>query len=58
MWTHLLEVVLNGVGLFAVPLMLIAAMGGGVTLIDRLSHFFGTRHRWRLVEPRSRHQVD
>ena len=57
MWTHLLEVVLNGLCLFVVPLMLIAAMGGGLTLIDRLSRFFEKRHRWRLVEPRSRHQV-
>ena len=43
MWTHLLEVVLNGLGLFVAPLMLIAAMGGGLALIDRLSHFFGKR---------------
>ena len=48
MWIHLLEVVLNGLCLFVVPLMLIAAMGGGLTLIDRLSHFFGKRYRWRL----------
>ena len=57
MWTHLLEVALNGLCLFVVPLMLIAAMGGGLTVIDRLSHFFGRRHRWRLGEPRRRHQV-
>ena len=43
MWTHLLEAVLNGLCLFVAPLMLIAAMGGGLALIDRLSHFFGKR---------------
>jgi hypothetical protein len=57
MWTHLLEAVLNGLCLFVGPLMLVAAMGGGLTLIDRLAHFFGNRYRCRLVESRSRHQV-
>ena len=57
MWTHLLEVALNGLCLFVAPLMLIAAMGGGLTLIDRLSRLFGKRHRWRLVEPRNKHQL-
>jgi len=57
MWTHLLEAMLNGLCLFVTPLMLIAAMGGGLTLIDRLSHLFGKRNRWRVVEPRGRRQV-
>jgi len=45
MWTHLLEVVLGGSCLFAGPLMLVAAIGGGLTLIDRLAHFFGRNGR-------------
>jgi hypothetical protein len=38
MLIHLFEVVLNGVVLFAGPLMLVAAMAGLLTLIDRLYH--------------------
>ena len=41
MWTHLLEVVLGTSCLAAGPFILIAAMGGGLMLIDRLVHFFG-----------------
>lgn len=49
MWTHLLEVVLIGLCLFVGPLMLIAAIGGGLTLIDRLSRLSGKHHSLRLV---------
>jgi len=45
MWTHLFEVVLNGLGLLVGPLVLIAAMGGSLTLIDRFAHFFGRDDR-------------
>jgi hypothetical protein len=48
MWTHLLEAMLNGLCLFVTPLML---------MVDRLSHLFGKRNRWRVVEPRGRRQV-
>jgi hypothetical protein len=48
MWTHLIEVVLNGLCLFVAPLMLIASIGGGLTLVDRLSHFLGRHCHWRL----------
>jgi hypothetical protein len=39
MWTHLIEVFLTGVALFVIPLMVIAAMAGALTLADRLFHF-------------------
>lgn len=45
MWTHLLETMLNGFCLFAGPVTLIAAMGAGLTLIDRLAHFLGRNDR-------------
>ena len=40
MWTHLFEVILTGVGLFVVPLMVVAAMAGALTLADRLFHSY------------------
>ena len=39
MWTHLLEVFLTGVGLFVGPLMILMALAGALTLLDRLFHF-------------------
>jgi hypothetical protein len=36
MWTHLFEVMLTGVGLFAIPLMVVAAVAGALILADRL----------------------
>ena len=38
MWIHLFEVILTGVGLFVVPLLVIATMAGALTLADRLIH--------------------
>lgn len=35
MWTHLVEAWLTGVGIFAVPLMLIAVLAGTLALLDR-----------------------
>jgi hypothetical protein len=36
MWTHLFEVSLTGVALFAIPLTLIAALASGLALFDRI----------------------
>jgi uncharacterized iron-regulated membrane protein len=36
MWTHLFEASLTGVALFVVPLLLVAALAGALTLFDRL----------------------
>jgi len=34
MWTHLLEILLTGAGIFLGPLMVVAAMGGALVLLD------------------------
>jgi len=41
MWTHLFEVLLTGAGIFLGPLMVVAAMGGALALLDR--HFHPSR---------------
>lgn len=38
MWTHLIEIILTGVGLFVIPLMVVGAMAGALALADRLFH--------------------
>jgi hypothetical protein len=38
MWTHLFQIILTGVGLFVVPLTVVAAMAGALALADRLFH--------------------
>jgi len=39
MWTHLLEILLTGAGIFLGPLMVVAAMGGALVLLDFFSRF-------------------
>jgi len=38
MWTHLVQIFLTGLGVFVGPLMLVAAMGGALALLDRFVH--------------------
>jgi hypothetical protein len=38
MWTHLLEALLAGAGILLGPLMVVAAMGGALALLDRYFH--------------------
>ena len=44
MWTHVMEALLTGVGLFVVPLAFVAAIAAGLALIDRLFYSFGPGH--------------
>lgn len=44
MWTHVMEAVLTGVGLFVVPLAFVAAMAGTLALLDRVIYSLGARH--------------
>lgn len=39
MSSHLFEVIITSVGLFMAPLVLVIALGGALTLADRLFHF-------------------
>jgi uncharacterized iron-regulated membrane protein len=36
MWIHLFEASLTGAALFAIPLMLVVALAGALTVFDRL----------------------
>ncbi len=45
MWTHLFEVILTGIGLFVGPLMIVAAMGGALAVLDRFINFTREPHR-------------
>jgi hypothetical protein len=47
MWTHLLEVILTGIGLFMGPLMVLGAMAGALALADRLVHSLREHHHSR-----------
>jgi hypothetical protein len=50
---HLLEILLTGAGIFLGPLMLVAAMGGVLSLLDRFFHASPESHRTD-VRPRSK----